>query len=202
PQATTPPVGVKFDAAPLQSGGFSLPVQRLATDGMQAAWHMEACMRHWLAPMRDAVTSPALRGCLAEMLGERDAQMERLQRAMAAFGVSHDDPREPAHPPAMSGFGGEVPGGPLLDLAAALVAHTEQARLLSAYDTLEPVAAVSSASEAAPHLAQCAASARQAVTRLGALCRDRLVPDAAQAEGPPLPCDLIHRIFGVSPGGG
>jgi hypothetical protein len=191
-----PPRGVRFDPAPLRNtSGYSMEVQRLVIDGLQALFHLESTMKVWLPPMQAAIRSPGLRSCLGEMLGEVDAQLERLQRALAHYGVSHDDAHEQPHPPAMKGCFPAQPAGPLLDLAAALIARTEQHKILCAYEMLEPIAELAGPSDAALYIARCATSTHASIARIAQLCDTELSPSAVQGSSEPLPCEVIQLLF-------
>lgn len=201
PPSVTPEGGVHLDASALHQPVPGSPaVRRLLVQGLQAVYRSEASARDWLPALNDAVTTPSLRQCLDSSSVEVCRHLEKLQRALACFGVSHDT-EDAAPPPAVAAaLALHQPPAALFDLAAAMVVRTDRAAVLSTYALLQDLAGAAGLTEPAPFLQDCAAGARCSTDDLTRLCADELVPAAVRAGGDPLPEAFMRLVFGMVPG--
>ena len=175
-------------------------MRRLLVQGLQAAYRSEASARDWLPVLDDAVTTPSLRQCLDDSSAEVCRHLEKLQRALACFGVSHDM-EDAAPPPAVgAALALRQPEATLFDLAIGMVVHADRAAVLSAYALLQDLAESAGLMEPVPFLQDCAAGTRRNVGDLTRLRVDELVPAAVRAGGDPLPDAFMRLVFGTVPG--
>lgn len=201
PPSVTPEKGVHLDAPALHRPVPGSPaVRRLLIRGLQAAYRSEASARDWLPMLHDAVTAPPLRQCLDHASAEACRRLEKLQRALACFGVSHDT-ADAAPPPAVgAALALHRPTAALFDLAVNMMVREDRAAALSAYALLQDVAGAAGLTEPVPFLQDCAAGARRGTDDLTRLCVDELVPAAVGAGGDPLPDAFMRLVFGTAPG--
>lgn len=91
PLAGTPEEGMQLDPGVLHQAAPPSPaVRQFMLDGLQAAWAMEAA-QSWVPALGAAVAAPGLRGGL-DRLKDDAFRPEQVQRALAAFGISHPAP--------------------------------------------------------------------------------------------------------------
>ena len=200
PPSATPEGGVHLDASVLHHATPGSPAVRLLlVHGLQAAYRLEASARDWLPALDAAVTTPALRQCLDQLLAGVCRHLEKLQHALACFGVSHDT-ADALPPPAIgAALAMHQPTSPLFDLAVSMAVRTDRAAVLSIYVALQDVARAAGLTEPVPFLQDCAAGARRSTDDLTHLCADELVPAAVRAGGDPLPDAFMRLVFGAAP---
>jgi len=200
PPSATPEGSVHLDASALHQPVPGSPaVRRLLVQGLQAAHRSEASARDWLPALNDAVTTPSLRQCLDDLLAEVCRHLEKLQRALACFGASHD--LENAAPPLAVGGALALHRRPaaLVDLAVGMMVRADRAAVLSTYALLQDVAGAAGLTEPLPFLQDCAAGGRRNADDLTRLCVDELVPAAVRAGGDPLPDAFMRLVLGAAP---
>lgn len=200
PPGATAERGVHLDASVLHQPVPGTPaVRQLLIDGLQAAYQLEASARDWLSALSGAVTRPALRDHLDQLLGETAHNLEQLQRAMACFGVSHGVAHT-AFPPVMTAaLALHQRTGALFDLAASVAVRRDRAAILSIYTTLQDLAGAAGLTEPLPYLRGCASATRKELDELDRLRLDELVPAVVRAEAPPLPTIFVRLAFGAAP---
>ena len=201
PPSVTPEGGVHLDASALHQPVPGSPaVRRLLVHGLQAAYRSEASARDWLPELNDAVTMPSLRQCLDRSSAEVCRHLEKLQRALACFGVSHDMAGAPPPPAVGAALALRQPAAALFDLAVGMVVRADRAAVLSTCALLQDVAGAAGLTEPVPFLQDSAAGARRSTDDLTRLCADELVPAAVRAGGDPLPDAFMRLVFGTVPG--
>lgn len=189
-----------LDASALRQPVPASPaVRRFLIQGLQAAYLSETSARDWLPALSAAVTTPSLRQCLDQLLAEVCHHLEKLQHALACFGVSHDTASAPPSPAIGAALAMRQPTTALFDLAVSVVMHADRAAVLCTYALLHDAARAAGLTEPVPFLQDCAAGARRSMDRLTRLCADELVPAAVRAGSDPLPDAFMRLVFGAAP---
>lgn len=166
----------------------SMAVRRMVAAGLQAAFAAEGALLDRLGEADPS--SPALRDALDRLRADGGEQLVRLQRALAAFGLSADRGVAGAVPP---GAG----AGPLGDLALAVALRVEGHRALGTYEALEQVAGDTDLTEVAQYTRESAAAKRRTLDELERLCGGGLIEAAVRAGGDPPPDPVLHSVFGA-----
>jgi ferritin-like metal-binding protein YciE len=200
PPSVTPEGGVHLDASALHQPVPASPaVRRFLIQGLQAAYRSEASARDWLPALSAAVTTPSLRQCLDQLLAEVCSHLEKLQHALACFGVSHDTASTPLSPAIGAALAMHQPTAALFDLAASVVVRADRAAALSTYALLQGAAGAAGLTGPVPFLQDCVAGTRRSTDELTRLCVDELVPAAVRAGDDPLPDAFMRLVFGTTP---
>lgn len=200
PPGVTPERGVHLDASALHQPVPASPaVRRFLIQGLQAAYRSEASARDWLPALNAAVTTSPLRQCLDQLSADVRHHLEKLQNALACFGVSHDAADAQASPAIDAALAMHQPTAALFDLAVGVMVRADRAAVLSTYALLQGAAETAGLTGPVPFLQDCAAGTHRSTDDLTRLCVDELVPAAVRAGGNPLPDAFTRLVFGTAP---